>query len=101
MKKIDVCHGKTCMRHGAETLLKKLREHFSASGVSVGPRECCGNCANNNSIVVDGEVTIGNLTSETVDDFIRDPESALQSAREAKNSMRKTIDDLLKEDLLL
>ena len=100
-KKIGVCYGKTCGPAGAASIKKILEDTYSAQGIEVTERLCCGRCKNNNSIVIDEDVTISRLSPGTIKErFIDREDAAIAEAREEEKRIREELDRALDADLL-
>lgn len=100
-KKIGVCNGKTCGPAGAAQIKKILKDTYNTHGIEVTERLCCGRCENNNSIVIDDDVTISHLSPGTLKErFIDRPDVAIAEAREEEKRIREELDHALEADLL-
>lgn len=101
MKKIAVCHDKSCGPAGAERLCQRLKNTYAGSGIDVVPRTCCGRCEHSISIEVDDDVIISDLSLANLEErFTNDPDAAIQLARKEREEMFKKIDTLLENDLV-
>ncbi len=96
MKKIAVCHGKSCGPAGAARVCKRLTDEYSNKGVSVVVRECCGRCERSVSIEIDDDVVVSELTAENLTNkFINDPDTAIAQARKEQQEAMDRIDAVL------
>lgn len=105
MKKISVCHGKSCGPGGAARILHALREEYEKRGVPVVERGCCGRCERHNTIVIeedDGtEVRVSDLSPSSIkEQFIDHEEDAIAKAREEERAVLEKLDDVLNRDML-
>lgn len=96
MKKIAVCHGKSCGPAGAARLRERLKEKYASEEIEVTERTCCGRCERHISIEIDDAVVISDLTSANLDEkFISNPEKAIAQAQEEQKSAMKKLDSAL------
>lgn len=101
-KKIAVCHGKVCGPAGAQKIKDILEEKYSNDGIEVVERTCCGRCERNNSIVIDDEIIISDLSLKNIEKcFIVDTEDAIERAQKEKQESEKKLENILADDLLL
>lgn len=105
MKKISVCHGKKCGPGGAAQLMKTLKEEYETKGIPVEERGCCGRCERHNTIVVlddvDHEVIISDLVPDQIQEqFIVDPDAAIEKARKEDAAATEKLDAALRDDLV-
>ena len=105
MKKISVCHGKKCGPGGAAQLMQTLKDEYTIKDVPVEERGCCGRCERHNTIVVlddaDKEVIISDLVPSAIQEqFIDNPDAAIERARKEQQSASKKLDDVLNDDIL-
>ncbi len=101
MKKIAVCHGKSCGPAGAARILARLKKEYEHKGVQIVMRDCCGRCERSNSIQIDDDVIISDLSLTSLDQrFIHDPDAAIANARKEVDDASKKLDDILKDDLV-
>lgn len=96
MKKIAVCHGKSCGPAGARRVQERLEKEYAEKGVDVVPRTCCGRCEHSISIEIDDTVVISDLSGANLEEkFISDPEGAIAQALEEQKSAMKKLDSAL------
>lgn len=101
-KKIAVCHGKVCGPAGAQKIKDMLEEEYGDDGIEVVERTCCGRCERNNSIVIDDEIIISDLSPKNIEEcFIADTEGAIERARKEKQASEEKLENILTNDLLL
>lgn len=68
----------------------KFEEEYCEKGIEVVERTCCGRCERNNSIVIDDEIIISDLSPRNIDKcFIADTEGAIERARKEKQTSEK------------
>lgn len=98
MKKIGVCHGKSCGPAGAARVCDKLIKEYSHKGVTVVARDCCGRCERSVSIEIDDGVVISELTAENLHKkFMVDPDTAIMKARKEQQNAMDKIDAALND----
>lgn len=97
-KKIAVCHGPTCGPNGARNIKQTLEDTLAADGVEITARECCGRCADHNSIVIDDSVTISHLDEKKIHEFIADPGTMIEKARKEEADLSIKIDEFFSSD---
>lgn len=96
MKKIAVCHGKSCGPAGAARLRERLEEKYASEEIEVTGRTCCGRCARHISIEIDDTVVISDLSGANLEEkFISDPERAIARAQEEQKSAMEKLDSVL------
>jgi len=101
MKKISVCHGKTCGPAGAPRILETLKQTYVHLGIEVVVRDCCGKCEHHNSIQINDGIIISDLAPATLEEkFINDPDRAIAKAQQDARDAIKKLDDLLADDLV-
>lgn len=105
MKKISVCHGKSCSPGGAAQIMRALCKEYEKRDIPIVERGCCGRCERHNTIVVEDdageEVRVSDLSPATIQErFIDDPNSAIVAAREEERISLEKLDDALNMDVL-
>lgn len=105
MKKIAVCHGKSCGPGGAARIMHALREEYEKRGIPVTERGCCGRCERHNTIVIeedDGtEMRVSDLSPSSIkEQFIDREEDAIAKAREEEKAALEKLDDVLNRDVI-
>ncbi len=101
-KKIDVCVGATCGPRGARTIKAFLERIYGGEDVEISERECCGRCADSNSIVIDESTVVSRLSVDSLaEQFTDRPDEALQAANVERTTISKQIDRLLESGELL
>lgn len=99
-KKISVCHGPTCGSEGGPAIKKTLKNALGET-VVIEETECCGRCEEYCSIIVDDELTICNLSPETIQEkFLASPGEAIERARAEQDESQKKLDALFQSELL-
>ena len=96
MKKIAVCHGKSCGPAGARRIQERLAEEYSQKGVDVASRTCCGRCEHPVSIEIDDDAVISDLTLANLEEkFISYPDQAIAMAQEEQKSAMEKLNSAL------
>lgn len=85
--------------------MKTLKEEYEAKGIPVEERGCCGRCERSNTIVVlsdtDQEIIISDLVSSKIQEqFIADPDAAIEQARKESATATERLDAALRDDLV-
>jgi NADH:ubiquinone oxidoreductase subunit E len=101
MKKIAVCHGKSCGPAGAARLLKKLKSCYGDEDISFVERTCCGRCEHSISIQIDDDTIISDLSLSNLEErFTNDPAAAIRKARQNEEGAREKLETFLADDLV-
>ena len=101
-KKIEVCVGPTCGGPEAQKIKAFLKQTYALQDVEIAERECCGSCAEHNSIVIDDSITLSRLSIDTIaEKFTERPDEVLNDANIRRTTISEQIDRLLESDELL
>ncbi len=101
-KKIGVCYGPSCTTTGAQKIQKILEQTYGDDDVEIVARTCCGRCKRTNSIVIDDEIIVSDLSPKNIQrNFIADPQSAIEKAKKEKSESDEKLDSMLSDGLLL
>ncbi|MDP2630607.1 MAG: (2Fe-2S) ferredoxin domain-containing protein [Candidatus Uhrbacteria bacterium] len=96
MKKIAVCHGKSCGPAGAGRIQERLAKKYASRNIEVTGRTCCGRCEHHISIEINDDIVVSDLSLNNLDEkFINDPQSAIARARKEQKSAMEKLDSVL------
>ena len=94
LKKIAVCHGKSCSQKGAHRILRILEEYGAPKGIKITERKCCGRCEHSCTIVANDQ-PISDLSPENLKkNFLDNPEQAINDAHERDKDAHNALEDL-------
>ncbi|MBI4599479.1 (2Fe-2S) ferredoxin domain-containing protein [Candidatus Uhrbacteria bacterium] len=101
MKKIAVCHGKSCGPAGSALIRERLDKEYANKGIDVVVRDCCGRCEHSVSIQVDDDVIISDLAPASIGNrFIDDPDAAIMQAQQEQTKAIEKLDAALNDELV-
>lgn len=105
LKSISVCQRTTCQNKGSKILLQEVETLYSSQyqdaypELKIEPGDCMGDCEMGPIVIVNGNIILRQVTSDTVRTLLENPEAVLSDVQHVQEEDRETFERIIQGGL--